>query len=462
MKFYFTFLFVFVFQVLFACHGTGISLQSYQDNPDGTSTATVEICIGFSSNFGATDNFSLGFYDGSGNPVAVTSIISGSMPSYSYEIFAGGLCAGSGNNNYVAEYNVNASATGVASGNTVSFTNTSSYGSPTGSYGNFANNGSYQGTSTSPTCSPSAPTDTPSYIPSAGDLATDNDCTGCVVGFGEIGGNSAAVEQYCFLLEVQLASSISTGFIVGESGFEGDGASNCNGSVAPGPVTSNNDTQESCTNTDGGPCDQDGTTNGTAVLFVPNAIVAPVEFGKFEISFSSEKRINTLNWSTYSEINSDYFSVEYSSDGKNFEGIATIVAAGTSFEENWYTYQHKTLNSTEHYYRIKQIDFDGSFMYSEIRHITTSRNNSSQASLRISPNPVNNETRIALTNISTTNTSFNLEIVDLQGKLMVQKKINQISGNINELIELSHLSNGLYLVKVYNDEISYSSMLMKN
>lgn len=69
---------------------------------------------------------------------------------------------------------------------------------------------------------------------------------------------------------------------------------------------------------------------------------------------------NLIEWTTQSEYNSDYFSLERSLDGENWEEITIISSAGNSTSEINYSYQDYKLNYLS-YYRLKQVDIDGQY-----------------------------------------------------------------------------------------------------
>lgn len=73
-----------------------------------------------------------------------------------------------------------------------------------------------------------------------------------------------------------------------------------------------------------------------------------------------------LNWTTLSEKNFDYFSVEHSIDGIDFSEIARLAAKGDLKKRTDYTYIHRTPTFGKNYYRLKSIDLDGSFEYSKL------------------------------------------------------------------------------------------------
>jgi hypothetical protein len=100
----------------------------------------------------------------------------------------------------------------------------------------------------------------------------------------------------------------------------------------------------------------------------------PVTWHTFEVygqELEQELRANLL-WSTASETNNDYFSIERSFNAKEFEEIAQVKGAGNSAKINHYKYVD-ALNlglTKDVYYRIKQTDYDGKFAYSDIKKLT--------------------------------------------------------------------------------------------
>jgi hypothetical protein len=94
-----------------------------------------------------------------------------------------------------------------------------------------------------------------------------------------------------------------------------------------------------------------GTINGT----VSGNSVLPVELLSFSAIYIQNH--TDISWSTATEINNDYFVIEYSVDAQNWEVLNYIKGSGNSSEIIDYTYQHFTKNS--YYYRLKQVDYDG-------------------------------------------------------------------------------------------------------
>lgn len=118
------------------------------------------------------------------------------------------------------------------------------------------------------------------------------------------------------------------------------------------------------------------TANNTSIFLAVFSPLGglPVTWNTFEVygqELEQELRASLL-WSTASETNNDYFSIERSYNGKEFEEIAQVKGAGNSAKINHYKY-FDALNlglTKDVYYRIKQTDFDGKFAYSEIKKLT--------------------------------------------------------------------------------------------
>ncbi|GAB3859993.1 hypothetical protein GCM10028822_37440 [Hymenobacter terrigena] len=110
----------------------------------------------------------------------------------------------------------------------------------------------------------------------------------------------------------------------------------------------------------------------------------PVELMSFEIQ-RGPNAVYT-SWATASERNSQRFSLERSLNGEQFVEIGSLRAAGTSTTTRTYTLTDDKLpaNATTLYYRLRQVDADGSFSYSPVRSVTLS---ASATSLQLFPNP---------------------------------------------------------------------------
>jgi len=107
--------------------------------------------------------------------------------------------------------------------------------------------------------------------------------------------------------------------------------------------------------------------SGNTTSFSPFAMGGGGEPLPIELLFFKANLVDEtvdLFWSTASETNNDYFTIERSNDGIQFKELGTMPGAGTSIQELSYNYRdHKPLQGTS-YYRLKQTDFNGKFEYS--------------------------------------------------------------------------------------------------
>ncbi|MDP3929915.1 MAG: T9SS type A sorting domain-containing protein, partial [Bacteroidota bacterium] len=183
----------------------------------------------------------------------------------------------------------------------------------------------------------------------------------------------------------------------------------------------------------------------------------PVVMNSFTVSLEG-KNIAKLNWSTSQEINSDYFAIERSFDGSNFREIGSVKAKGNS--QKLVQYQFKDAESVRKaleegganaiYYRLRQVDRDAKYSYSEIRVIDL---NNLGEELAITPNPFKQSFGIAIA--QTEATEMFVRIVDLSGK-EVYSQIFALSPGSNEVDvdKLDKLMPGVYLanIKIGNQE----------
>ncbi|RJE73144.1 T9SS type A sorting domain-containing protein [Reichenbachiella sp. MSK19-1] len=170
----------------------------------------------------------------------------------------------------------------------------------------------------------------------------------------------------------------------------------------------------------------------------------PVELTDF--SAYAEVDHVQLSWETASEINSDYFSIERSTDGTNFQSIGKVSSHHQSNEINRYHLKDYPLSAATYYYRLKAVDYDGSFEYSK----TISIDYLSGSIISVSPNPTT-----GLLTIETTQKINRIEVYTLSGNKK-HKAVNQ------NYINIQSLASGIYLVKINTDTQSEVIKVIKN
>lgn len=170
-----------------------------------------------------------------------------------------------------------------------------------------------------------------------------------------------------------------------------------------------------------------------ATVWLATSPPLPVKLVNFTCTQNQESIV--LNWETASEINTAYFNVQKSYDGKDFTTIATINAKGASS----YNYSDQlTTNSlalNTLYYRLQMIDKDGKTDYSNIR--TLNFKPQTLNSFNLYPNPAQNQLYFTGSDIK------QVVITDNYGRTI--KQINNPSSQ--QAINIQHFSSGLYFIK---------------
>lgn len=157
------------------------------------------------------------------------------------------------------------------------------------------------------------------------------------------------------------------------------------------------------------------------------------------LNFEAVKQASTvqLSWQTSSEINSDHFDVEYSKDGTSWQTLGSVAAAGNSSITKSYGYNHATPVNGANYYRLRQVDINGMYAFSNVRVV----NFNSKTGIKILPNPVVDKLYIT-TDALTTFKSVGVYAAD--GKEL-QQTGTFVPGSS---IDMSQYATGTYFIKV--------------
>ena len=160
-----------------------------------------------------------------------------------------------------------------------------------------------------------------------------------------------------------------------------------------------------------------------------------------------------LSWVISEETNVSYYEVEMSEDGVHF----TTVKKVTATNNRNYSLLASVPGSNYHYYRLKIIDNDGRFSYSNI--IALDIKNRLNA-LVVSPNPFHEKLVIDIKVIKQTNTS--IFVTDISGKVLLKQQSLLTPGtNSITLNQLKGLTKGTYMLHVVNDEINTTVKIIK-
>jgi len=185
----------------------------------------------------------------------------------------------------------------------------------------------------------------------------------------------------------------------------------------------------------------------TNIEFCPGATL-PVKL----LSFTGAYKNNTtyLNWVTENQVNFSYYDIERSEDGTNFSSIGLQAATGNSSSKE--NYQHNDdlssfSASSTFYYRLKMIDTDGQFKYSNV--ILIRKDVKGMTDIVIIPNPVVKGNTVTLRFEAAVKSVVDIKVIDMAGRIMSTQQNNATQGiNSISINHLERLLPGMYLLQM--------------
>lgn len=186
-----------------------------------------------------------------------------------------------------------------------------------------------------------------------------------------------------------------------------------------------------------------GNSDGFAFTLAFN-IPLPIELIAFEGSVMNG--IVHLNWTTASELNNDYFTVERSQNGEKFETLTLIPGAGTTTVSQTYSAEDKSPFIGKSYYRLRQTDYDGKTSISKIILIEVQERNTGVVALY--PNPINNTNTLTVVYVGNESEEIVINVTDISGKTLHRKPVAVNSGENFIPLLTEFQSRGVYLVEV--------------
>lgn len=173
--------------------------------------------------------------------------------------------------------------------------------------------------------------------------------------------------------------------------------------------------------------------------------VVPVELISFGANvFNGSVK---LQWSTATETNNSGFKVERSKDNNTFSEIGFVPGFGTTTEPKSYSFTDQSVNSGKYYYRLRQIDYDGTFEYSNVVQVEIK----TPATFRLAqnyPNPFNPSTKISFSLAA--ESEVKLKIFNIVGEEIALLINNNLEAGLHsvDFVETAELSSGIYLYKI--------------
>ncbi|WP_081909606.1 T9SS type A sorting domain-containing protein [Aureispira sp. CCB-QB1] len=183
----------------------------------------------------------------------------------------------------------------------------------------------------------------------------------------------------------------------------------------------------------------------------------PVEFANFK--GWNDHAVNVLQWVTETELNNERFEIERSIDPQNgFTTIGVVSGAGNSTEKLTYLFEDTAPMLGTNYYRLRQVDFDGTYTYSKIIAINVNGLKGTQVFF---PNPTLGVVSYQFS--STKEETLHISIIDVLGKTVSETFYQTTPGINTKRIDLEAYPAGTYLIKVQNStgEIMATERIVK-
>jgi hypothetical protein len=182
------------------------------------------------------------------------------------------------------------------------------------------------------------------------------------------------------------------------------------------------------------------TGGGLGFTVGENSVILPVELISFDAVPVHQTEVLT-HWETASEINNDYFMVERSQDLQDWSAVHKAKGAGTSNNHNYYEWLDTDPLKGHSYYRLRQVDYDGSSSISDIKDVYLNEGMAEVRNLFVYPNP-------------SSGTVFIQVDSDVDATFDVRNSVGQLVGSFNthgaETVSLQDLAAGVYFLQPSN------------
>lgn len=168
-----------------------------------------------------------------------------------------------------------------------------------------------------------------------------------------------------------------------------------------------------------------------------------------------------LKWATASEINNDYFTIQKTIDGSQFEDVALIKGSGNSSQTINYVAHDKNPSKGLSYYRLKQTDYDGKNTFYGFEEINL---NSAEDYFTVYPNPSNGLGFTVNMRTNIKNSKITMTIYDTQGRKLYSenKAFDEPGDKIFELGLNEKLPSGIYFITVQINTRQFKNKLVVN
>ncbi|HXA00384.1 MAG TPA: glycosyl hydrolase [Cytophagaceae bacterium] len=171
--------------------------------------------------------------------------------------------------------------------------------------------------------------------------------------------------------------------------------------------------------------------------------VSLTSFQAFALSSNSAK----LEWETVSEKDNKEFVIERSTDGIYFDSMGTVPGSGTTSDLRKYSYIDTKISGSVIYYRLKQVDIDGTFSYSPVKVLSYNQN-----SIKLGQSSI-------ITEFSSGRDVY-FVVVSPLGELIQEGNYYANAGVTEKTVSLDGLAKGIYFIKIMSEDLSYSGKII--
>lgn len=192
-------------------------------------------------------------------------------------------------------------------------------------------------------------------------------------------------------------------------------------------------------------------------ITVKEPSLLPIELTSFTAECDGKSSL--VEWTTATERNNDHFVLERSDDAINFTEIARVAGAGNSIEPLDYSYTDYDIRNGDNYYRLWQVDYDGTRTASEIIVATCVDETVDAPEVLAYPNPFSGELTVVLENFG--NSKACIEVYDMLGVVVKAVDIDS-STQTNVILNLSNLPNAAYNIRVRTKDFVINKNVVKN
>jgi len=181
------------------------------------------------------------------------------------------------------------------------------------------------------------------------------------------------------------------------------------------------------------------TTSNTIIdLGTGNCIALPIALVSFKvINYVS---VAQISFSTATEIDNDYFSIQRSPNGRDYSEIGQVKGAGTSYEPQDYTFTDERPLQGKNYYRLKQVDFDGKYTYSPVVTATFGK----ASLMTLAPMPATETLLIQLEKPAKDDGIW--QVYDMNGRLLLSGEM--FAETTEQPIHIAALPEGAYVLRL--------------